>query len=629
MNDWLAIATLRGLALDMPRAAHSGHSGTAMALAPLGWLLYSRVLKHNPADPAWPDRDRLIMSNGHACVLLYGLLHLCGYDLTLQDLKDFRRPGSRTPGHPESWVTPGIDFSTGPLGQGLAAAVGTAWAERLLAQQFGPGLVDHFTYVFCSDGDLMEGVSSEASSLAGHQRLGKLIVLYDDNQVTIDGPTHLSWSENVGLRYQAYGWQVLSVADGDDLLALQAAFEEARGDERPSLIQVRTIIGKPAPTMQGRCEAHSPPFSPEEIQATKKLLGLDPNQHFAIPAEISQLALRLRQQGEAAQRAWADRLTPQWQQWHERKLPADWKSPDFSQPLATRVASGLVLQSLARHLPNLVGGSADLAGSTNTAIPGGLHFGVREQAMAAICNGLAQHGGLIPFCSTYFAFSDQMKPALRLAALARLPVVCVWTHDSLALGEDGPTHQPVEQLASLRAMPNFLVFRPADAHETAEAWELAIAHQGGPLGLVLSRQTLPLLPRRNLVWRGAYPVQNGPAGAPTLLATGSEVHLCLAAAQLVDFPVRVVSMPCWELFAQQSLEYQAEVLGNGPRLAVEAASWLGWHRWADEVISLDSFGASGPGSELMALHGFNAEAVAARLRTMQGGAVAGRTRAEP
>ena len=613
--DPLAIATLRALAMDMPRAANSGHSGTAMALAPLGWWLYTRILRHNPLDPGWPNRDRLILSNGHACVLLYGLLHLCGYDLSLQDLKEFRRPGSRTPGHPESWVTPGIDFSTGPLGQGLAAAVGMAWAERMLRQRFGPQLVDHLTYAICSDGDLMEGVSAEASSLAGHQKLGKLIVFYDDNQVTIDGPASLSWSENVERRYEAYGWQVLSVRDGEDLPALEQALQQARADERPSLIRVRTIIGFPAPTMQGRCEAHSPPFSAAEIRACKERMGLDPDLVLAIPEELAEVATRLHQRGQAAQQEWSRHLTPEWQQWHQRNLPAPWKAPEFSQPVATRVASGKILQSLVEVMPQLRGGSADLAGSTNTAVAGGLPFGVREQAMAALCNGLAQHGGIIPFCSTYFAFSDQMKPALRLAALARIPIICLWTHDSLALGEDGPTHQPVEQLAGLRAMPNFLVIRPADAHETVQAWKVAIGHTGGPVGLILSRQTLPLLKSAcPPVQRGAYVVQDAPPGAPTLLATGSEVHLCLDASRLLEFPVRVVSMPCWELFEQQGADYQQSVLGRGPRLAVEAAASLGWHRWADEVLALDRFGASGPGQELMALYGFTPEAVAARLK---------------
>lgn len=614
-QDRLAIACLRGLSLDLPRQADSGsgHSGTALALAPLGWLLYSRILRFDPGVPDWPERDRLVMSNGHACVLLYGLLHLCGFDLSLEDLRQFRRPGSRTPGHPESWMTPGVDFSTGPLGQGLASAVGMAWAERRLSEEFGAELVDHFTYVLCSDGDLMEGVSAEASSLAGHLGLGKLIVFYDDNQVTIDGPCSQSFSEDVAARYQAYGWQVL-FADGEDLQALEAATRAAQGDPRPSLICVRTIIGYPAPSMQGLSEAHSPAFAPEEIRVTKQILGLDPEQLYQIPIDLRE---HFQERGRELSQNWQARLEAsglkeRWSVFHgPPKLPPP---PAWDRPLATRVASGLVLQSL--KLDQLVGGSADLAGSTNTKIPGGIHFGVREGAMAAFGNGVAAHGGLIPFCSTYFAFSDQMKPSLRLAALARLGLICVWTHDSLALGEDGPTHQPVEQLATLRALPNFWVLRPADAQETAQAWALALARRDGPSGLILSRQTLPLLPLTPQVELGAYVVQDGPPGSPTLLATGSEVHLCLAAARLLEGPVRVVSMPCWELFESQGPEYQAQVLGQGPRLAVEAASSLGWHRWADEVLSLDRFGASGPGQELMELYGFKPEEVAERTRTL-------------
>ena len=611
----VAIACLRGLALDMPGQARggSGHTGTAMALAPLGWLLYSQVMRYDPLDPAFPNRDRLIMSNGHACVLLDGLLHLCGFDLSLEDLRLFRRPGSKTPGHPESWVTPGIDFSTGPLGQGLAAAVGMAWSERRLRQEFGPDLVDHNTYVLCSDGDLMEGVSSEASSLAGHLGLGKLIVFYDDNQVSIDGLCSLTFSENVADRYRAYGWHVSSV-DGEDWDGMQRVIAESQADSRPSLISVRTTIGFPAPTMQGRCEAHSPAFSSEEIRATKILMGLNPDELYQVPPAATQMRLHFRERGQNLNRQWRQTLTEsplreRWEAYHEvPKLP---QRQAFSQGVATRVASGKVLQNL--NLANLVGGSADLAGSTNTRLPDGIHFGVREAAMAAMCNGIAQHGGLIPFCSTYFAFSDQMKPALRLAALAGLPVICVWTHDSLALGEDGPTHQPVEQLATLRALPNFWVLRPADAQETAEAWELVLQRRDGPSGLVLSRQTLPLLPVPTQVARGAYVVREAAAGSPTLLATGSEVHLCLAATQLLDFPVRVVSMPCWELFERQTPEYRAEVLGTGPRLAVEAAASLGWHRWAHDVLGLDQFGASGSGEELMELYGFTPEAVASRL----------------
>lgn len=615
-SDRLAIACLRGLSLDLPRQADSGsgHSGTAMSLAPLGWLLYSKIMRYDPKDPDWPDRDRLIMSNGHACVLLYGLLHLCGFELSLDDLRQFRRPGSKTPGHPESWVTPGVDFSTGPLGQGLAAAVGMAWAEQRLGEEFGSDLVDHYTYVLCSDGDLMEGVSAEASSLAGHLDLRKLIVFFDDNGVTIDGPCSQSFTEDVLGRYQAYGWQVLS-AQGEDWAGLEQAVLAAQSDPRPSLIRVRTIIGFPAPTMQGRSEAHSPAFSHQEIRATKQLLGLDPEALYQVPAELEEIRRELAGRRLAA--AWKERLAASskqdlWTTFHSPPSPR--VRPAFSAATATRVASGKVLQSL--DLPQLVGGSADLAGSTNTQA-GKIAFGVREGAMAAFCNGVAQHGGLIPFCSTYFAFSDQMKPSLRLAALAGLGVICVWTHDSLALGEDGPTHQPVEQLATLRALPNFWVLRPADALETVQAWEVALQRRDGPCGLILSRQTLPLLSVQAQVERGAYVVLDAAQGSPSLLATGSEVHLCLEAARLLDFPVRVVSMPCWELFELQSAEYQAEVLGSGPRLAVEAAASLGWHRWADEVMGLDRFGASGPGAELMELYGFSPGAVAARTRTLR------------
>jgi transketolase len=609
--DRQVIACLRGLCMDLPRQADSGsgHSGTAMSLAPLGWLLYSKIMRYDPKDPQWPDRDRLIMSNGHACVLLYGLLHICGFDLSLDDLRQFRRPGSKTPGHPETWVTPGIDFSTGPLGQGLAAAVGMAWSEQRLAEEFGSELVDHYTYVLCSDGDLMEGVSAEASSLAGHLGLAKLIAFYDDNGVTIDGPCTRSFTEDVLGRYQAYGWQVLS-AEGEDWEGLEQAIRAAQADPRPTLIRLRTVIGYPAPTMQGLSEAHSPAFSHEEIRSTKLLLGLDPDLLYQVPE-----GLQLPRQSLASQ--WRQRLdasakAESWRAYHAS--PENPALPVFNAAVATRVASGKVLETL--NLPQLVGGSADLAGSTNTT-QGKIAFGVREGAMAAFCNGVAQHGGLIPYCSTYFAFSDQMKPSLRLAALAGLGVICVWTHDSLALGEDGPTHQPVEQLATLRALPNFWVVRPADARETAQAWKIALQRRNGPTGLILSRQTLPLLPGQPRLEQGAYVVREAAPGSPTLLATGSEVHLCLAAADQLDFPVRVVSMPCWELFESQNREYQAEVLGSGPRLAVEAAASLGWHRWADDVIGLDRFGASGPGAELMSLYGFTPGAVAARTRTLR------------
>lgn len=621
--DRLAVSAVRGLALDMPRIADSGHSGTALSLAPLGWLLYSRVLRHSPDHPDWPNRDRLVLSNGHACVLLYALLHLCGYRLSLQDLKEFRTPFSRTPGHPETWVTPGIDVSTGPLGQGLAHGVGYAIAEQYLAHHFSEQLVSHYTYVLCSDGDVMEGATAEASSLAGHLKLGKLIVFYDDNQVTIDGPASQSFSEDVPARYRAYGWQTLS-ADGEDLNALERCIIDAQADPRPSLVTVKTTIGFPSPGMSGKPEAHSPPFTPEEIRLTKKVLGLDPDLTFQIPTALERVAIDSKEKGARWFSDWEQHVTPEWAQWHTREWPSEFPLPAVKGGMATRVASGKVLNDLARRMPNLLGGSADLAGSTNTFLKGerdfsaedrggrNLRFGVREQAMAGITNGLAQHGGVIPFCSTYFAFSDFMKPAIRLAALAGIPAIFVFTHDSLALGGDGPTHQPVEHLAGFRALPNCLVVRPADANETAQAWRLAVERTEGPTVLVLTRQSLPCLPVGRLD-RGGYLVA-GQAGV-TLVGAGSEVHLCLEAHRLLaeqGVESRVVSLPCWKLFWAQPEEYRREVLGAGPRVAVEAGASLGWHRVVGDggvVLGLDRFGASGDGDELMRRFGFTAERV--------------------
>ncbi|MCW5952851.1 MAG: hypothetical protein KIT69_11395 [Propionibacteriaceae bacterium] len=465
--------------------------------------------------------------------------------------------------------------------------------------------------MLCSDGDLMEGVSAEASSLAGHLGLRRLIVFYDDNGVTIDGPCSRSFTEDVLARYQAYGWQVLS-AGGEDWAGLEQAVRAAQSDPRPSLVRVRTVIGYPSPTMQGRSQAHSPAFSHEEIRATKQLLGLDPEELYQLPAALEEVRRELAGRNLAA--IWRERLEahPQrdlWSTFHSPPRPGP--RPAFSGPTATRAASGKILQNL--NLPQLVGGSADLAGSTNTQ-SGQLAFGVREGAMAAFCNGVAQHGGLIPYCSTYFAFSDQMKPSLRLAALAGLGVICVWTHDSLALGEDGPTHQPVEQLATLRALPNFCVLRPADAQETMQAWEVALQRRDGPCGLVLSRQTLPLLSLETRVDLGAYIVRDGPFGCPTLLASGSEVHLCLAAAELLEFPVRVVSMPCWELFERQPQAYRDAVLPPTitARVAVEQASTLGWAHYVGltgAIIGMRTFGASAPLKDVQKKFGFEPEHV--------------------
>ena len=558
-DDQLAISILRGLALELPRQANSGHTGTAMALAPLGWLLYSKVLRHNPSNPQWANRDRLILSSGHACVLLYGLLHLCGYDLSLEDLKGFRKSlPYRTPGHPETWITPGIDFSTGPLGQGLAAGVGMAWAERILSEKFS-GLVDHYTYVICSDGDLMEGVTSEASSLAGHQKLGKLIVFYDNNCVTIDGPTQLSFSEDVAARYASYGWHVLNLDDGEDLMALEQAIEQAQADPRPSLLCVKTIIGFPAPTLQGTSAAHSPAFPDTEISVTKKLLGIPFEPAVWVDSEAQQRWSQLcLERGRELEKCWNEALasSPQsneWANWHQRRLSDEFSFPEpqSSGPMATRIASGLCLKQIEGQLPQMLVGSADLAGSTLVQLNSperNLHFGVREQAMAAICSGMVCHGGVVTVCSTYFAFSDQMKPALRLAALAGIPTISVFTHDSLALGEDGPTHQPVEQLATLRALPNFLVLRPADLSETQAAWRIAV-NATCPVALILSRQALPYRLSRSTVEqgfnRGGYLVQETPDPLATLIGTGSELHLCLRASEILaeqGIGVRVVSL---------------------------------------------------------------------------------------
>jgi transketolase len=631
--DTLAIATIRGLSLDMPRRADSGHSGTALSLAPLGWLLYSRILRHDPNRPDWPDRDRLVLSNGHACVLLYAILHICGYDLSLQDLEEFRTPFSKTPGHPETWVTPGIDVSTGPLGLGLAHGVGFAVAERFQRAQFGESLVDHHTYVLCSDGDMMEGVTSEASSLAGHLRLSRLIVFYDDNRVTIDGPTNDSFSEDVEARYRAYGWHTLSTT-GEDIDDLERCVTEAQKDPRPTLIRLNTTIGFPSPGMSGKPEAHSPPFSPDEIRATKRVLGLEPDQEFQIPEGLESLPQTFKEKGRQWVSQWEAACTPEWDIWQSRRWPENCPIPTFDNPSATRSASGKVLNTLAEHLPNLMGGSADLASSTKTRLdifddfsadnPLGrnLRFGVRELAMAGITNGLAQHGGITPFCSTYFSFSDFMKPAIRMAALAGLPGIFVFSHDSLALGGDGPTHQPVEQLATFRALPNCLVLRPADANETVQAWKIAIERQDGPVVLVLSRQALPCL-TTGQVDRGGYVVE-GDEGV-TLVGAGSEVHLCIEARKLLKesgIESRVVSLPCWKLFWSQPKEYRKHVLGDGPRVAVEAGASFGWHRVAGDdgiVLGLDRFGASGPGDELMRLYGFTPEAVAQAARKIIGG----------
>ncbi len=643
--------------MDAVEQANSGHPGTPMALAPAAYLLWTRHLKHSPRHPDWIDRDRFVLSCGHASMLLYGLLHLTGYDLSLDDIRQFRQWGSRTPGHPERGHTAGVETTTGPLGQGIGNGVGMAMAERFLAGAFnrpGHAVVDHRTWVLASDGDVMEGVASEAASLAGHLKLGKLTVIYDDNSITIDGRTDLSFSEEVGRRFEAYGWRVLQVDDGNDLGAIDAALDDAGAQEaQPTLIVLRTVIGDPAPTKRDTSGAHGAPLGAEEIRKTKAILGW-PDEPFFVPdaarTDMGAAAERgARREAEWLQRhgayaaaypAEAERL----RQWMAGELPAGWDAtlPVYgvdAKGVETRKASAAALKALAATLPNLVGGSADLAGSTGTAHgiggefgPGRsgqvVHWGIREHGMAACMNGMAAHGGVRPYGSTFLVFSDYMKPSIRLAALMGLPVIYLGTHDSIGVGEDGPTHQPIEQLAMLRAIPNLVVFRPGDANETVEAWRAAIERRDGPTILALTRQKLPVLDRAGLgaaagTQRGGY-VLFDPPGTPgaIVMATGSELSVALDAARLLatdGLAVRVVSLPSWELFASQPAAYRDAVLPPAirARVSVEAATSFGWHRWlgdAGEAVSLDHFGASAPGERLFDEFGFTAARVADAVR---------------
>lgn len=658
MDDLAArsINTIRGLSIDAVQHANSGHPGLPLGAAPMAYVLWQRYLKHAPSSPGWPDRDRFVLSPGHGSMLLYSLMHLGGYDLTVDDLKAFRTIHSKTPGHPESFMTPGVECTTGPLGQGSANAVGMAMAERYLAHLFnrpGHSLVDHRTYAIVSDGDLMEGVSAEAASLAGHLRLGKLTYLYDANDISLDGPTSMTFTEDVAARYRAYGWHVQTVEDGDrDLKAIDAAIGAANVDERPSLIVVKTTIGFGSPNKAGSAAAHGSPLGSAEVALTKEALGLDPAQSFVVPADVRE-HFDASQRGEAALAAWSQRwtayaaehpkLAEDWQTMSVGKLPPNWEKaiPDFEpgEKLATRKSSGAVLNAIATRVPWLFGGDADLSVSTNTGLKEqgsfegadgtgrNVHYGVREHAMIAIANGIAYHGGPRTYVATFFVFSDYMRPGLRLAAMSHLPVISVWTHDSIGLGEDGPTHQPVEHLASLRAMPNFHVIRPADASETAEAWRMAMERTQGPTGLVLSRQGLPTIDRSKYApasdtRRGAYVLKTGED--VILIATGSEVSVALEAADLLDaegHKTRVVSMPCWEVFSEQDLSYRDAVLPPTvrARLAIEAGSSFGWERWIGDhgdVVCLDEYGASGPGPEVMSDFGFSAANIAAKAKAV-------------
>jgi transketolase len=653
--DQLCVNTIRMLAADAVQAANSGHPGLPMGAAPMAYVLWTRIMKHNPSNPTWPDRDRFVLSAGHGSMLLYSLLHLTGYDLSLDELKRFRQWGSRTPGHPEYGHPVGVETTTGPLGQGFANGVGMAMAERYLASRFNRPeheIVDHCTYAIVSDGDLMEGVSHEAGSIAGHLGLGKLIYLYDDNRISIEGSTDIAFTEDRLARFAAYGWHVAEVSDGNDLDAIEEAVREAKAAlDRPSLIAVRTHIGYGSPNKQDTAGAHGEPLGTEEVLAAKRNLGWPPEPAFHIPAEVPAHFRAAVDRGKAAEPAWRDRLAAYEKAYPEQAasyrrcvggmLPPGWDAdiPSFApdaKGMATRVASGKVLNAVAKRVPGLIGGSADLAPSNKTLIAGetdfqrdayhgrNLRFGVREHAMGSIMNGMALHGGLLPYGGTFLVFSDYMRPAIRLAALMGLQVIYVFTHDSIGLGEDGPTHQPVEHLAALRSIPNLTVIRPCDANETAVAWRVAVSDVHGPVALALSRQDMPTLDRTVLgpaegLSRGAYILKEAEGGNPQviLMGTGSEVRIAMDAARDLEkqgIRVRVVSMPSWELFDNQAEDYRQGVMPRGvsARVAVEAGVSQGWEKYTGEkgaVVALEHFGASAPYKVLYEKFGITPERV--------------------
>jgi len=654
--DRLSVDTIRTLAIDGVQQANSGHPGAPMGMAPMAYALWTRFLRHAPTHPDWPNRDRFVLSAGHASMLLYGLLHLTGYDVTLDDLRHFRQWGSRTPGHPEYGMTAGVEATTGPLGQGVANAVGMAIAERRLAAEFnrpGHAVVDHWTYAVCSDGDLQEGIASEAASLAGHLRLGKLVLLYDDNHIQLDGPTSMAFSEDVLERFDAYGWHTQQVDDGNDLPAIEGAIRAARADGRPSIIAVRTHIGFGSPHKHDTQKAHGAPLGLDEVRLTKEAYGWDPDRTFYVPDDVEGLFSRAIPYGEHLVNDWEDRmrryavafpaqatdlrrrLAGELPEGWDAKLPAYAVGEDF----ATRQVSQATIQALAAGLPELFGGSADLSESNLTDIKGGLdfsteeagrnlRFGVREHGMGGIVNGIAYHGGFLPYGATFLNFSDYMRGSVRIAAMAGLHVVYVWTHDSVGLGEDGPTHQPVEHYAALRAIPNLWFVRPGDANEAAAAWALAVERTNGPTALALTRQKLPTFAAtaalaRDGVRRGGYVLRaassEAAGGMPALvlIATGSELQLAMGAADALEadgIPTRVVSLPCWEAFEAQDPAYRETVLPAAvrKRVSVEIGVSLGWERWTGDegaIVALDHFGASAPGATILEQFGFTIERV--------------------
>jgi len=656
--DQLCINTIRALSLDAVQKANSGHPGLPLGAAPMAYVLWTRFLRHNPHNPKWENRDRFLLSAGHGSMLLYSLLHLTGYDLPLDELKNFRQWGSKTPGHPEYGLTPGVEITTGPLGQGFANGVGMAMGAAHLGAKFnkeGLPVIDHYVYAIVSDGDLMEGVASEAASLAGHLKLGKLIYLYDDNHVTIEGFTSLAFSEDVPKRFEAYGWHTRTVTDGNNLDDIEAAIREAQSiTDKPSLISVKTVIGFGMPT-QGTRKAHSDAPGEDAVKETKRHLGWPEDKQFYIPDEALAHFREAIQQGEQFEAEWHE-LVNNYEQSHSEEaktfrttmsgeLPEGWEDhlPKFedAKPVATRVASGEVINALAPVMPMLIGGSADLGVSNNTDIKEGgsfeagtydgriLHFGVREHAMGSTMTGISLNGGLIPYGGTFLTFSDYMRPAIRLAALSEVQVIYVFTHDSIGLGEDGPTHQPIEHLAALRAIPHLFVIRPADSAEVSEAWRIAILRRSAPTALALTRQKVPVIDRKKFskadgLRRGAYVLADTETPRLILIATGSEVSLALEARERLEaegVPTRVVSMPCWELFDEQPQAYRDEVLppAINARLAVEAGVRQGWDRYvgpSGDVVCLDRFGASAPGEVALRELGFNVDNILKRARAL-------------
>ncbi|UII57514.1 transketolase [Cytobacillus spongiae] len=660
--EQLAINSIRTLSIDAIEKANSGHPGMPMGAAPMAYTLWTRVMNHNPKNPTWFNRDRFVLSAGHGSMLLYSLLHLTGYDLSMDDIKQFRQWGSKTPGHPEFGHTPGVDATTGPLGQGISMAVGMAMAERHLAAVYNKDhyhMVDHFTYTICGDGDLMEGVSAEAASLAGHLKLGKLVVLYDSNDISLDGDLDKSFSESVKMRFESYGWQYIRVEDGNDVEAIARALEEAKSDEsRPTMIEVKTVIGYGSPSKAGKSDVHGAPLGEVELKATKDYYKWTFEEDFHVPNEVYEhFNQQVVENGAKSDQEWSQMLEsyknafPELGEQFEKaingELPEGWDQDipvyEEGKSLASRASSGEALNAIAKNLPSFIGGSADLAGSNKTMIKGtgdftpssyegrNIWFGVREFAMGAALNGMALHGGVNVFGGTFFVFSDYLRPAIRLAALMKLPVTYVFTHDSIAVGEDGPTHEPVEQLAALRAMPNLGVIRPADGNETAAAWKLAVESTDKPTALVLTRQNLPTIKGTDQaayegVSKGGYVVSPSTKEQADvlLLAAGSEVNLAIEAQKVLEndgIHASVVSMPSWDRFEAQSKEYKESVIPKSvkKRLAIEMGSSLGWHRYAGDegdVLGIDQFGASAPGEKIMEEYGFTVNNVVARVKAL-------------